>query len=275
MPNRIGSMIPIGFTALYAMLMVIVLSSGPARAADDCLVAPNSQPPLGSRWYYHIDGAERRHCWYLGPESQKVHHAEPEVEPAARSVAPVRTETAGDRLLAAAQVEPPLAPLPRATAASATAQAGVQEISQGARQGTPYVVQWPDPHQPAGTTDREARGVSTLQGINTENEVRPAAAAGAARHARTIMLIGVILLVASALAVAGIFQYTIFRIVVGRRRRTYVERGIAEQSFSLPPNRMPLPFTALRPNGLKRAPVEQFNPRDIRQILRALERGAA
>src|SRR5450631_4036052 len=129
MPNRIGSMIPIGFTALYAMLVVILLSSGPARAADDCLVAPNSQPPLGSHWYYHIDGAERRHCWYLGPESQKVHRAEPEVQPAARSVAPVRTETAGDRLLAAAQVEPPLAPLPRATAASATAQAGVQEIS--------------------------------------------------------------------------------------------------------------------------------------------------
>jgi hypothetical protein len=277
MLNRIGSIIPMGFVALYAMLAVIVLPIGLARAADDCLTAPNTQPPQGSHWYYRIDGATQRHCWYLGPEGQKVHHAEPEVQPAAKSATPLRTENGGDRPMASAQVEPPLPPLRPATAANATAQAGVQRISQGASQSTPSTVQWPDPQQPAGASDREAGGPSTLQYVNAEDEmVQPAASAA---HARTNMPIWVTLLVASALAVAGLFQQAIFKIMIARRRRIYVEVGRAERSVSRAPERMPQPFAASRPNGLKSAPVEHIDPRDIeegfRQILRALERQAA
>jgi hypothetical protein len=271
---------PIKFTAFYAMLaLIIILPNGSARAADDCLAAPNSQPPQGSHWYYRIDGAKQRHCWYLGPEGQKVHHAEPEAQPVAISAAPLRTQTAGDRLMASAQVEPPLPPLRPATVAGATAQAGVQEIAQAARPGSPSIVQWPDPQQPAATnvaSDREAGGASTLQDLNAEDEVvRPAAASAA--NAKTIMPIRVILLVASALAVAGIFQYAIFRTVIARRRRIYVERGRAERSVSLAPERIPPAFVTSRPNG--HAPVEQIDPQDIeegfRQILRAVERRAA
>jgi hypothetical protein len=79
------------------------------------------------------------------------------------------------------------------------------------------------------------------------------------------------------LADAGIFQHAIFRIVVARRRR--FERGRAERSVSLARERTPLAFAASRPNGLKRAPVEQFDPRDIeegfRHILHAVERWPA
>ena len=255
------------------MMVVGILSNCPARAVDDCLIAPNSQPPVGSHWYYHIDGAARQHCWYLGPEDRKIHHAEPEAPPAAKQMALLRTETAGDRRVASARSETPLTPPPAAIAAGAAAQAGVQEISQGARQGTLYGGPWPDTYQSAGTSDRSA---STLQGVDAEEVVvRPATGTDAARHAMTIMLIRVILLVAGALAVAGIFQYTIFRIVV-RRRSAYGGLGGAEQSSSsLTSERMHLSFTASRPNGLKRAPVVQFNPQDIRQILRALGSEAA
>jgi hypothetical protein len=93
------------------------------------------------------------------------------------------------------------------------------------------------------------------------------------------MLIRLTLLVASALAVAGIFQYAIFRIVVKRRRRVYVERGRAERAVSIAREQMPPAFAASRQNGLKRPPVEQIDPQDIeagiRQILRAMERRAA
>jgi hypothetical protein len=275
MPNRIGPMIPMGFTALYAVLAVIVLQSGSARAADDCLTAPNSQPPQGSHWYYRVDGATQRHCWYLGPEGQKVHHAEPEAQPAAKSAAPLRTETAGDRLMASIPVETPLPPPRPATAADATAQAGVQGISQGARQETPSIVQWPDPRQPASGS--EAGGASSLQDVNAEDEM--VRTAPSAANARTNMPVRVTLLVACALAVAGIFQQAIFRIMVARRRRVYVERDRPERKVSLTPERMPPAFAAARPNGLKRASVEQIDPRDIgegfRQILRALDRRAA
>jgi hypothetical protein len=270
---------PVRFTASYAMLALIILPSGSARAADDCLAAPISQPPQGTHWYYRIDGARQRHCWYLGPEGQKVHHAQPEVQPAAISAAPARTQTAGDRLMASAQVEPPSPPPSPAAVAGATAQAGDQEIAQAARPGTPSIVQWPDPEQPAATdaaSGREAGGASTLQDLKAEDEVvRPAAASTA--NAKTIMPIRVILLVASAFAVAGIFQYAIFRTVIARRRRIYVERGRAKRSVSLAPERIPPASVTSRPNG--HAPVEQIDPRDLeegfRQILQAVERRAA
>jgi hypothetical protein len=275
MPNRIGPMIPMGFTAFYAVLAVIVLQSGSARGADDCLTAPNSQPPQSSHWYYRVDGATQRHCWYLGPEGQKVHRAEPEVQLAAKSAAPLRAETAADRPMASIPLETPLPPLRPATAANVTGQAGVQGISQGARQETPSIVQWPDPRQPASGS--EAGGASTLQDVNAEDEMVRTAASAA--KARTNMPVRATLLVASALAVAGIFQQAIFRIMVARRRRVFVERDRPERNVSLAPERMTPAFAAARPNGLKRASVEQIDPRDIeegfRQILRALERRAA
>jgi len=273
MSNRIRS-IPVAFTALYTTLVVVVLSNNAARAADDCLAAPNSQPPQGSHWYYHIDGATLRHCWYLGPEGQKIHHAEPEVLPAAKSTAPPRAETTGDRPMATARVaQPPQLPSP-ATAAYAFAQASDQEAVQGARQGTSFIARWPDQQQLAGAGGREPLGARTIQDVSAADEaVRPAASTP---NARTITLTRVVLLVAIALAVAGIFQHTIFRIVGGRRRRRiYVERGRAERSVSPAPARMPPAFAASRPSGPKRVPIEQIGPQDIRHILRALEHQAA
>jgi hypothetical protein len=36
-----------------------------AFAADDCLAAPNRPPATGGHWYYHLDRASDRKCWYL------------------------------------------------------------------------------------------------------------------------------------------------------------------------------------------------------------------
>src|SRR5512140_385018 len=34
-------------------------------SADDCLAKPNGPTPRGSHWYYRLDRANHRHCWYL------------------------------------------------------------------------------------------------------------------------------------------------------------------------------------------------------------------
>jgi len=274
MPNRID---PIRCAVLYAMLPVIVLPNGSARAADDCLSTPNSQPPQGSHWYYRVDGATQRHCWYLGPEGQKVHRAEPEMQQAAQSAALVRTETSGGRLMASTRVEPQVPRLPPATAANAIAQAGVQGTTREVRQGTASTVRWPDPQQLAGASGSEAGGAATLQDVNAKDEmIRPAAIA---TNARTNLPIRVTLLVASALAVAGIFQRAIFGIMVAPRRRTYVGPGRAERSVSLGLERMPAAFAAPCSTGPKRAPIEQVDPQYIEErfprILRTVERRAA
>ena len=59
---------PIGSIALVATLVVsgvgVTVPAGTARAAD-CLTAPNSAAPQRSHWYYRIDRANERKCWYL------------------------------------------------------------------------------------------------------------------------------------------------------------------------------------------------------------------
>jgi hypothetical protein len=42
------------------------------RAADECITKPSSTAPQGSHWYYRIDRATRRQCWYLGAEGEKI-----------------------------------------------------------------------------------------------------------------------------------------------------------------------------------------------------------
>jgi hypothetical protein len=277
MPNRIdshriGARIPVGFTALCAMLAVVALPNGSTRAANDCATAPTSQPPEGSHWYYRIEGAKQRHCWYLGPEGQRVRHA----EPAAKLVAPARTETAGDRRMASAQAEPPPLPLRPNTATDANAQAFVQDIGQRSGQETLSIAQRPDALSPSGASERAPPDTNTRQGVDSENKVaRPAVAA----NAGTTMLMRVLLLVGGALAIAGIFQHAIFRAVVARRRQISVVRGRPGPSGNLARERMPAAFGELRPKGRERPAAEEIDPRDIeagfRQILRAVERRAA
>jgi hypothetical protein len=95
---------PIGAIALIATLLVSSSSfAAPADAttsADDCLAAPNSGTPRGGHWYYHIDRATHRKCWYLGTSG----------EPTQQSAVRPQSETA-------TAAQPPAMPAPPAPAA--------------------------------------------------------------------------------------------------------------------------------------------------------------
>jgi len=58
---------PFRSIALVAALLIsgvgVTVPSATARA-DDCLTAPNSAAPQGSHWYYRLDRATQRQCWY-------------------------------------------------------------------------------------------------------------------------------------------------------------------------------------------------------------------
>jgi hypothetical protein len=71
---------PIGSVAL----VVAFLGSGlsvcvpvDTAGADDCVPAPNSPAPQGSHWYYHLDRANQRKCWYLRAPGQPAQQAAP------------------------------------------------------------------------------------------------------------------------------------------------------------------------------------------------------
>ena len=63
-----------------------------SKAADNCLSGPKGAAPAGSHWYYHVDRATKRNCWYIGEEKNKTAKAAPvpapQDAPAAVAAAP-------------------------------------------------------------------------------------------------------------------------------------------------------------------------------------------
>jgi hypothetical protein len=58
-------------TDLRAQVIAAAEAATPATqaAADGCLSAPQGATPSGSHWYYRIDRVTKRQCWYLREES--------------------------------------------------------------------------------------------------------------------------------------------------------------------------------------------------------------
>lgn len=72
MPTRLRRLRP----ALLAIGLAASFLSGPADGvADDCLSKPNAPSPAGQHWYYRLDRATHRECWYLGVAGAKLHQS--------------------------------------------------------------------------------------------------------------------------------------------------------------------------------------------------------
>jgi hypothetical protein len=71
MSNRAAKFVSAVFASILAGTLAPV-PLGAAPAADDCLSAPNGPTTDGSHWYYRIDRATKRHCWYLREQGEKV-----------------------------------------------------------------------------------------------------------------------------------------------------------------------------------------------------------
>jgi hypothetical protein len=74
----------------------IILSSASARAADECLAAPNSPAPPGSHWYYRSEHSTQRKCWYVRQEDrQEIQQAEKSSAAMATAVTDEQTKVSG------------------------------------------------------------------------------------------------------------------------------------------------------------------------------------
>ena len=89
-------------SAIFASLIVgaplTTISDSAAGADDECLSSPKDQTPQGGHWYYRIDRATKRHCWYLKVDDEKPSQAaakpvSPKIAlPVQRSIAEARAE---------------------------------------------------------------------------------------------------------------------------------------------------------------------------------------
>ena len=72
MPQRMTIFVTAILVIVVAAVSLAARTSIAQRADDECITKPNATPPQGSHWYYRIDRATRKQCWYLGPEGEKV-----------------------------------------------------------------------------------------------------------------------------------------------------------------------------------------------------------
>jgi hypothetical protein len=86
MSKRVVScMVSVGLFATGTMLS----TNYSTLAADDCLAGPNRPPAQGGHWYYHLDRANNRKCWYLVEPAAQTPTAEaPQSQPAPDPIPP-------------------------------------------------------------------------------------------------------------------------------------------------------------------------------------------
>jgi len=71
MPNRTAKFASAIFASLLAGVPITTISHSAAGADDECLSSPKDQTPQGGHWYYRIDHATKRNCWYVRAEGEK------------------------------------------------------------------------------------------------------------------------------------------------------------------------------------------------------------
>ncbi len=90
-------------------------------AAEQCKASPGGAAPRGMHWYYRINRATNKHCWYLGPGGAHVksHTATAALAdpPAARKANPVDADNAASMQAATADGGEPAAPADAARSA--------------------------------------------------------------------------------------------------------------------------------------------------------------
>jgi len=136
---------------VVASLSATTRSGLAESAADECKSKPDGASPPGSHWYYRINRADGRHCWYLGPQDKsKARSVVPEATSrGSSSSSRTRHQTASaesgskdaplDDVNTPVQKAPAQAEPSRAPAASSPASSGSAAETQ-----TEFAVRWPD-----------------------------------------------------------------------------------------------------------------------------------
>jgi hypothetical protein len=240
MSDRTAKLAPAILAVFFASLTPTMLNSA-AQAVENCLSGPKNQTPPGSHWYYRIDHATKRQCWYLADERDGPSRAAQRNLPASPPSVSSR-KGAAQTSIADARAEWPM-PQTRVEAgnrdeASAAAKPADTppriESSQGASiadatvPGWTVASRWPDPSAstvPAVAAPTKADQLNNVEpasslppplmhdaGQATGAEQAPVTASYSARLQLATVIV--------ALAIAGIAGGVIFRIVGLRGSRS-------------------------------------------------------
>ncbi|MEA2982690.1 MAG: hypothetical protein QOF09_4513 [Alphaproteobacteria bacterium] len=272
MTKQIGSIVPTIFIVHFLAVGIAVMIGTPAQAAEDCIAGPNAPSPKGSHWYYRVDRAKNRKCWYLRPHDRAVQSVAPQSARKFERVA--EADPAGESSVRPVAVEQP------------TAWPSVMLSTR--REVADTTVRRQDSLESPQNVDRQRVGLNmaAAQATLTSNETVAqseapldslALAAAPTQDSATITPLRVLLLVVGLLIVPGVMLRMIFRFGASPRRRMYAGGHDNKRGDGVARNWAPAPFAPTEAPPL--APVEPLDrtvavEQLLRKILWELDRGA-
>jgi hypothetical protein len=205
---------------LAAMSQNATTAASTANAsASDCLASPKGAAPQGQHWFYRLDRATKRQCWYLRAEGGKTTQTAqatteaPDAEPApSPSVQNARAEYVAPKTGAAPNMT---APAPAASSAPPVMQQPPGAVADNNAQ-QPAVAPWPEVStasaapapQPAPATAASPPAKAPAPVALATAEIPVDKATGSLP---TLMLV-----IGGALALAGVLASVIYRFAGAR-----------------------------------------------------------
>ncbi|QQO31490.1 hypothetical protein JJC00_22970 [Bradyrhizobium diazoefficiens] len=202
-----------------------------ANVAADCLASPKGAAPQGQHWFYRLERATKRQCWYLRAEGAKE-GANATQTAQATADAP-NAAPAGPQSVQNAHAEyfaPQTAASTPAPAAASTQQAPSTTDAQPA-----IATRWPDaaPASPPAPQPSPATAAAPAA-ASVQPSAKPAAspapvtlaAADASADKPTGSVQMLLLVIGGALALAGLLASVIYRFAGGRTRVQTADRRV-------------------------------------------------
>lgn len=208
-------------------------STSTANAASDCLASPKGATPQGQHWFYRLERATKRQCWYLRAEGAKegANAAQtapatadaPNAVPAGQLVQNAHAEYIAPQSSAAASTLAPTAASTQQAPGTVDANAAQPAVS----------TRWPDAApaspapQPSPATAVAPAAASVQPSAQPATSAAPAlAAADAPADKPTGSLQMLLLVIGGALALAGLLASVIYRFAGGRARVQTADRRV-------------------------------------------------
>lgn len=217
--------------------LTAVAQNGPSPAeaktadtgpADNCLPGPKGAVPAGSHWYYRLDRATKRKCWYVRAESARTARAAPAQRDAPLSAAPAQVvappppqQQGMSPAVANARAELLSAQANRAQAPSSSIFDTGQRATapQADPQPSPVSSRWPDSSNASASSDSKLAAADAAPSAQADAAPAPQPAAPALaappadsnldRQASSTQMLLVVMI--AALALAGLIAGIVFR----------------------------------------------------------------
>jgi hypothetical protein len=192
MPNRTAKFVSALVASFLAGAPLTTASYGAANPADECLSGPKAQTPQGGHWYYRIDRATKRHCWYLADQREPLSQTAAPNPPASAKPPPQNAEAATQTSVANAHAELP-AQSPAAELTNRNANAVRSEDRDnaatpgGSTQRLLFTSRWPDSYSAEPSINAVPSKGDPGTAVNPASQTKPTSVLTAGRFAAADM----------------------------------------------------------------------------------------